>query len=154
MEDRRFNELVTDGTINIKKKATLQDIDKIGAKHFPGQSNRTFHNHYCGIVTKLRLERKLVGGRRRIAAKTVQSYYSFGGEILTLSSLLSVVARTEGLDPEDTDDTDDDINNSDIMPPTNLKKPPRAQERECRRHPTPSLLAPADCQLQAGQLLS
>ncbi len=131
VEDRRFNELVTDGTINIsKKQATLHEIDKIGAKYFAGRSVRSFRDHYRGITAKLRLERKLAGGRRRIAGKTVQSYCFFGGEILTSSSLLSHLARTEGLDPEDTTDddtdTDDDITSSDIMPPTNLKKRPTA----------------------------
>jgi hypothetical protein len=127
-ENRRFIELVDNGTIKIgKKNPTVQRIDKIGAKYFGGRSIRSFRDHYRRIVAKLRLEKKIAGGRRRIAGKTVQSYYFFGGEILTLASLLSAVARTEGLDPEDMtdDDTDDDIN-SDIMPPTNLKKRPTA----------------------------
>ncbi len=99
VEDRRFNELVTDGTINMKKNATLHEIDKIGGKHFRGRSNRTFRNHYRCIAAKLRLERKLAGGRRRIAGKTVQSYCFFGREILTSSSLISPLARNRRFGP-------------------------------------------------------
>jgi hypothetical protein len=96
-ENWRFIELVDEGTIKIgKKNPTVQRIDKIGAKYFGGYSVRSFRNHYRGIAAKLHLERKLAGGRHRIAGKTVQSYYFFGGEILTSSSLLSPVVRTEG----------------------------------------------------------
>ena len=76
-EDWRFNELVVDGTIKLRKNESLQTIDKIGEKYFAGQSIRSFRNHYRGIVAKLCLERQLAGGRRCIAGKTAQSYYFF-----------------------------------------------------------------------------
>jgi hypothetical protein len=87
-EDRRFNELVADGTIKLQKNKSLQMFDKIREKYFAGRSIRSFLSHYRGIVAKLCLEKKLAGGRCRIAGKTVQSYYFFGREILTSSSLL------------------------------------------------------------------
>ena len=76
-EDRRFQELVADGTIKLKKTESLERIDKIGEKYFGGRTVRSFRNHYRGIVAKLRLEKKLAGGRRRIVGKTAQSYYFF-----------------------------------------------------------------------------
>ncbi len=164
-EDRRFNELVADGTIKLRKNESLKTIDKIGEKYFAGRSTRSFRDHYRGIVSKLRLEKKLAGGRRRIAGKTDQSYYFFGGEILTSSSLLSPLTRTEGLDPEDTTDdtdTDDDIISSDIMPPTNLKKRPTAaaamtstgKKKKAASFDTPSFLPFSPVQVSTYQHVS
>ncbi len=60
-EDWRFNELVADGTIKLRKNESLKTIDKIGEKYFAGRSTRSFRDHYRGIVAKLRLEKKLAG---------------------------------------------------------------------------------------------
>jgi hypothetical protein len=68
-ENRRLKELVEDGTINLRKKATCPRIDRIREKHFPGRSLRSFREHYRGLVAELLLDRKLTGGRKRLAGK-------------------------------------------------------------------------------------
>jgi len=68
-ENRRLKELVDDGTINLRKKASCPRIDQIREKHFAGRSLRSFRDHYRGLVSQLRLERKLAGGRKRLAGK-------------------------------------------------------------------------------------
>lgn len=68
-ENRRLKELVDDGTINLRKKATCPRIDRIREKHFPGRSIRSFREHYRGLVAELLLDRKLSGGRKRLAGK-------------------------------------------------------------------------------------
>ena len=68
-ENRRLKELVDDGTINLRKKATCQRIDRIREKHFSGRSIRSFREHYRGLVAELLLDRKLSGGRKRLAGK-------------------------------------------------------------------------------------
>ncbi len=68
-ENRRLKELVDNGTINLRKKATCQRIDRIQEKHFAGRSQRSFCKHYHGLVSQLRLEKKLAGGRKRLAGK-------------------------------------------------------------------------------------
>ena len=74
-ENRRFNELVEDGTIKLRKRAALQTIDKIGQKHFAGRSVRSFREHYRGLVAELLLDRKLTGGRQRLAGKCTHRLY-------------------------------------------------------------------------------
>ena len=75
-ENRRFNDLVADGSIKLRKKVNCKIIDKIGEKHFAGRSIRSFRDHYRGLVSQLRLERKLAGGRKRLAGECSHwSYY-------------------------------------------------------------------------------
>jgi hypothetical protein len=68
-ENRRLKELVEDGTINLRKKATCPRIDRIREKHFAARSLRSFRDHYRGLVAELLLDRKLSRGRKRIAGK-------------------------------------------------------------------------------------
>ncbi len=68
-ENRRLKELVDNGTINLRKKATCQRIHRIREKHFAGRSQRSFREHYRGLVSQLRLEKKLAGGRKCLAGK-------------------------------------------------------------------------------------
>ncbi len=76
------------------------------------------------------------------------------------SSLLSPLARTEGLDTNDTD-TDNDIISSDIMPPTNLKKRPTAaaaamtgKKKKAASFDTPSFLPFSPVQVSTYQQVS
>ena len=74
-ENRRLKELVEDGTINLRKKATCPRIDRIREKHFAGRSVCSFREHYRGLVAELLLDRKLTGGRQRLAGKCTHWLY-------------------------------------------------------------------------------
>jgi hypothetical protein len=120
--------LVADGSIKLRKKVNCKIIDKIGEKHFAGRSIRSFRDHYRGLVLQLRLERKLAGGRKRLAGKCSHCRIIFVERILTPLAPPPPTARKEGSNPEDDspDDTDDD--DTIIMPPNppNPKKRPVA----------------------------